>query len=224
MISVMALIQTATELQASVVQDNERAMRMGAGGLSGVQARVFNRVIDSSQRGIDYARGDFEFDALTQFEFPDISSSMTAAASGGFNLTMGLPGPLVSEVQSIVCLKNTVIEPPKGPGALKRMSILRKRPDVSSQAFQAEWFGLHALLAPRLPGVVGYRQNLVIDGPRNADGHMLVDGMVELWFPDEPSIDAAFASGAGKTLMMHAQEFIAEISTFLVEPIHMQGA
>lgn len=221
MICAMALIQTATDLRETVVRDNDAAMRASSGG--GVLGSVFNRVVDRSQKGIEYARGGFDVDAVTQFFFPDISASMTAASLGRFNLAMGLPGPVVAELQSILCLQNTVIAPPADAGALKRMSILRKRPDVSVEQFQDEWFNLHSILVKRLPGVRGYRQNLVLDGPRDADGHMLVDGMVELRFPDGASIDAAFGSGPGHTLMMHAREFIAEISTFLVDPTVIAG-
>lgn len=221
MICAMALVQTATDLRETVVQDNDAAMRASSG--DGVLGSVFNRVVDRSQKGIDYARGGFDFDAVTQFFFPDISASMTAATLGRFNLAMGLPGPVVADLQSILCLQNTVIAPPAPGTALKRMSTLRKRPDVSAEAFQEQWFNLHSVLAKRLPGVCGYRQNLVLDGPRDADGRMMVDGMVELWFPDGETIDAAFGSGPGNTLMMHAREFISEISTFLVEPTVIAG-
>ena len=143
---------------------------------------------------------------------------MTAASTGDFSMTIGLPGPLISEIHSIVCLQNTVVAPPVDGTGLKRMSILRKRPDVSAEEFQAQWFELHSILVKRLPGLSGYRQNLVLDGPRDEEGHMMVDGMVELWFPNGETIDQAFQSDIGNTVMMHAKEFISEISTFLVEP------
>lgn len=221
MITVMGLIQTATDLSDTTYADNEDAMRRGVGDLS--LDGVFNRVVDNSQKGINYARGGVELDAVTQFFFNDISASMTAASMGSFNFTMGLSGPMVAEMHSILCLQNTVVAPPAIGQGLKRMSILRKRPDVSSEEFQKQWFELHGLLVERLPGLAGYRQNLVLDGPRCADGHMMVDGMVELWFPDGETIDSAFQSDIGNTTMMHAKEFIAEISTFLVEPHCVRG-
>ena len=216
MISVMALIQTATDLTEKYMANSAEDMRTCASSLS--KDAVFNRVIDRSQKGIDYARGGQDLDAIAQFDFPDISSSLTAANQGGFNLAPGLPGPLVADLQTILCLRNTVLAPPPPGTGLKRMSILRKRPDISSEAFQDQWFNWHSLLVKRLPGIQGYRQNLVLDGPRNENGHMMVDGMVELWFPDGDTIDATFGSDIGTTTMTQAREFISEISTFLVEP------
>lgn len=219
MITVMALMRTSTELKAESVAANLAALPPQGEGVLG---RVFNRVTDSAQRGIDYARSDTKLDAIAQFFCPDISSGMSGAASGGLDLTMGVPGHIVEEMNPILCLQNTVIPKPDGP-ALKRMSILRKRPDISAEEFQRQWFYLHDILVKRLPGISGYRQNLVLDGPRDAAGHMMVDGMVELWFPDTETIEAAFRSDVGLTTMTHAKEFISEISTFLVEPTEVSG-
>ena len=51
---------------------------------------------------------------------------------------------------------------------------------------------------------------------QNAGDYAELPG-VKLWFTDTDSLNAGFASDAGRTLMTHATEFIAEISTFLVE-------
>ncbi|WP_281841000.1 EthD domain-containing protein [Sinisalibacter aestuarii] len=188
-----------------------------------VLGQVFNRVSDSSQKGISYARGSFEPDAISQFFFGDISASMMAAHAGGVGLSMCVPQHVIEQMELILCLQNTVLKPPADKGGLKRMSILRKRPDVSDEEFQDQWFNMHSILVKRLPGIQGYRQNLVLDGARNAAGERLVDGMVELWFPDGETIEAAFRSDAGITTMTHAKEFISEINTYLVQPHEISG-
>ena len=223
MISVMALIRTATDLSESLVKDTLAASGQRHDEEEGIVGRVFNRVIDSTQRGIEYARPSIQLDAIAQFFCRDISSGMSGAASGGLNLSMGVPGHIIEEMQPILCLQNTVIPAPASGPMLKRMSTLRKRPDVSAEEFQKQWFDLHAVLVKRLSGIAGYRQNLVLDGPRDATGAMLVDGMVELWFPDAAAIETAFRSDIGITTMTHAKEFIAEIGTFLVDPVHVSG-
>lgn len=217
----MALIRTRTDLTDALLADSRPQSRDASD--PAILGRVFNRVVDRSQKGIDYARSALELDAIAQFFCADISSGMQAAASGTLDMAMGVPGHLVEEINHILCLQNTVIPaPPPGTG-LKRMSILRKRPDISPEEFQDQWFNLHSVLVKRLPGILGYRQNLVLDGPRDSAGHMMVDGMVELWFPDAATIEASFRSGSGITTMTHAREFLAEISTFLVAPAELQG-
>jgi uncharacterized protein (TIGR02118 family) len=102
------------------------------------------------------------------------------------------------------------------------MSTLKRRADVSPEKFKAEWFDVHSFLVKRLPEIKGYTQNLVF-GRSHTRGKpatyedLPINGIVELWFTDADSLNAGFASDAGKTLMTHATEFISEISTFLVE-------
>jgi uncharacterized protein (TIGR02118 family) len=221
MITVMALIQTAIEITEKTVENNFDAMQIAASG--DVKGAVFNRVIKCGRHAYNYAQTDIELDVISQFFFPDISSSMTAASSSAFNLAMGLPGPLIADLNAILCLQNTVVAPPMNEGGIKWMSILRKRPDISSEDFQDHWFNLHSSLAKRLVHISGCRQNLVLDGPRDAKGHMMVDGVLELWFPDNDSFETAFQTAAGKTLMIHANEFAAEISTFMTSPVEIIG-
>ncbi len=71
-------------------------------------------------------------------------------------------------------------------------------------------------------GVRGYRQNHILhrEAPKGTIvgyEQLPIDGIVELWFDSTDSLDAAFASPQGVTLMSHAREFIDEITTFLVE-------
>jgi uncharacterized protein (TIGR02118 family) len=105
---------------------------------------------------------------------------------------------------------------------IKRMTTLKRRPDVSAEKFQEEWFDVHSVLVKRLPQVKGYTQNLIFDrshgrGKPATYNELPIDGIVELWFTDTDSLNEGFASDAGKTLMTHATEFIAAMSTFLVE-------
>jgi hypothetical protein len=44
-----------------------------------------------------------------------------------------------------------------------------------------------------------------------------VDGVVELWFNSTEELDDAFSSPPGVQTMKHAQSFIDEIATFIVE-------
>ena len=123
---------------------------------------------------------------------------------------------LITAVQHVVIPKLT------GFPLIKRMSTLKRRPDVSTEKFKEEWFDVHSVLVKRLPQVKGYTQNLIFDRSfgrsKSARYEELpIDGIVELWFTDVDSLNAGFASDAGNTLMTHATEFIAEISTFLVE-------
>jgi hypothetical protein len=91
---------------------------------------------------------------------------------------------------------------------------------MTDEDFRREWIA-HRDLVRKMPGVSGYRQNVVIARER-VKGHscgyddLPIDGIVELWFEDAGTLDAAFSSLAGRATMAHAKTFLAEITAFVV--------
>jgi uncharacterized protein (TIGR02118 family) len=170
-----------------------------------------NVVVDQSQLAIDYKRGSFDLTNILQLTYDELPSDVMSIHRQLSTDALGAETKL-----TMVTLQNTVIAPPENAKALKRMSLLQRRPDVDFETFQHEWFYLHGLLVKRLKGVVGYRQNLALSNFAGSSP-AFIDGMVELWFEDAQAIAQAFQTDSGRTLMTHAKEFIGEITTFLVE-------
>jgi uncharacterized protein (TIGR02118 family) len=193
-----------------------------AAKLPGLRRYHQNHVVDREQRGIDYARGTHDFDGFSELWFDDVPSMSAAFATEQAQQLGEDEARFIGELKLITAIQHVVIPKPSGVPLIKRMSTLKRRADVSSETFKSEWFDIHSFLVKRLTEVKGYTQNLIFD---RAHGRRIpatyeelpIDGIVELWFTDMDSLNAGFASDAGKTLMTHATEFIAEISTFLVE-------
>jgi uncharacterized protein (TIGR02118 family) len=191
--------------------------------LPGLRRYHQNHVVDRAQRGITYTRGGLDFDGFSELWFDDMPSMRAAFANEGQVKELGEDeARFIGEMKLITAVQHVVIPKPAGVPLIKRMSTLKRRPDVSAEKFKEEWFDVHSVLVKRLPQVKGYTQNLIFDRSfgrsKSARYEELpIDGIVELWFTDVDSLNAGFASDAGKTLMTHAAEFIAEISTFLVE-------
>lgn len=190
----------------------------------GLSAYSQNLVVDRTQKGIDYKRGSVEVDGLAQLQFASLAETRQMTDKAVLDALKADEDNFLGGLTILTALQNTVVQPPKTGKFVKRMSFLRKRGDVSSEAFQHEWFDNHSFLVKRLPGLLGYRQNLVIDrmddrfNPSGASEGAVIDGVVELWFESSEAIEKAFRSPIGTTTMTHAQEFISEISTYLVEP------
>lgn len=179
-----------------------------------------NLIIDRTQKGIVFQRGQLEFDGIAQMWFDDLNQIRRAFPSHEPSLTTDRAS-FVSDVTTLTTVPNPVITCRTGGSVVKRMSTIRRRPEMSQERFQREWFETHAYLVRRMPGVLGYTQNLVIDrstaqGGASAD-EVPIDGVVEFIFRDAAAIEAAFTSDSGLTTMAHAKEFISEISTFIVE-------
>jgi len=72
---------------------------------------------------------------------------------------------------------------------IKRVSLVRRRPDLSHDEFVAYWLGPHAEIAREMPGAIAYIVNIARD-PEVAGW----DGFAEVWFESLEAAEAAFAS------------------------------
>ncbi|MEJ8849868.1 EthD domain-containing protein [Variovorax rhizosphaerae] len=183
-----------------------------------------NPVTERLQRGIDFARGPWDFDGFSQLWFDDVGK-----ADRAFN-DSALAADLIADenhflggVHIVTAEQRVVIDLPEREARarlLKRMSILKRRPDLGEEDFRREW-KVHGDLMRKMPGVSAYRQNVVIarervKGQPCGYDDFPIDGIVELWFEDAATLEQAFGSAAGKETMAHARTFLAEITAFVV--------
>jgi uncharacterized protein (TIGR02118 family) len=219
----MGLLQKRADIDH---QEFRTHWRTGHGALAaklpGLRRYHQNHVVDRTQRGITYARDGLDFDGFSELWFDDLPAMQAAFASNEVKALGGDENRFISELKLISAVQHVVIPTPSDVPLIKRMTTLKRRPDVSAEKFQEEWFDVHSVLVKRLPQVKGYTQNLIFDrshgrGKPATYNEFPIDGIVELWFTDTESLNEGFASDAGKTLMTHATEFIAAMSTFLVE-------
>jgi uncharacterized protein (TIGR02118 family) len=183
-----------------------------------------NAVTDRLQRGIDFARGPWDFDGFSQLWFDDARNADHAFKDGDLAAKLILDEQhFLGELHIVTAQQSVVVPVPEAPkrGALlKRISTLKRRPDITEEDFRREW-KVHADYVRKMPGVSGYRQNVIVarelvKGKPCGYDELPIDGIVELWFEDTGTLDAAFSSPAGRTTMAHAKTFIDEITAFLV--------
>jgi uncharacterized protein (TIGR02118 family) len=218
----MGLLKRNSKLPRQSFRDHWRGIHGPlAARLPGLRRYHQNHVVDSQQRGIEYPRGPLEIDGFSELWFDDDESMQRAIKSEAMDALAADEAKLLDDIYVIAAEQHVVVPTPPGVRLIKRMSTLKRREDVSEAQFRHEWFEVHSLLVKRLPQVKGYTQNLITQRSHRRTAttreELPIDGIVELWFDDVASLEAGFRSPAGTTLMTHAREFIAEISTFLVE-------
>lgn len=183
-----------------------------------------NLVTDRLQRGIDFARGPWDFDGVSQLWFDDAKhadhafrdSDMAAALIEDEDRFLG-------DLHIVTARQDIVIPVPEDATRarlLKRISTLKRRPTLTEDDFRREWV-IHRDLVRKMPGVSAYRQNVVLSRERVKGipcgyQELPIDGIVELWFESTDSLNAAFSSPAGQTTMAHAKTFLSEITAFVV--------
>jgi uncharacterized protein (TIGR02118 family) len=167
-----------------------------ASQLPGLLAYQQNHVTDTAQRGISYKRGPESVDGISQLWFDD-SRRMDDAFSAALGAKLiADENHFMAHLRIVTAEPLEVIKPPAPGAALKRMSFLRRRADVTPEVFAHEWRVVHSALVKTLPGVLGYRQNLIThrESPK---GHVVgyeglpIDGIVELWFENTRLLKAS---------------------------------
>jgi hypothetical protein len=181
-----------------------------------------NHVVDKVQRGIDFERDPWEFDGFSQLYIADPEKPF-----GEGELPQRIladENHFLGKLHIVTVKQTTVVDVPSEDvrsKVKKRMSLIRRRPELSEQDFLNEW-KVHADLVQTMPGVLGYRQNAVIQrelqkGTQCSYDDLPLDGIVEFWFDSTDSLDAAFKSEAGLKTMDHAKTFLSGITAFLVQ-------
>lgn len=183
-----------------------------------------NPVAERLQRGIEFARGPWEFDGFSQLSFDDPKQSDHA-----FN-DSGMAAALIKDEQHfigdlhIVTAEQVAVIPvppaEERSKLLKRMSVIKRLPSMSEEDFRREW-KVHGGFVRNMPGVSAYRQNVLtarerVKGRPCDYDELPIDGIVELWFKDAETLEAAFGSEAGRETMAHAKTFLSEITAFVV--------
>jgi len=77
---------------------------------------------------------------------------------------------------------------------LKFMVVLYKRPNLTPEEFRRRLQQIHGPLAKALPGLRKYIQNFVVADPKRTPGW---DAIIELYFDDWASMEAAWSSPQG---------------------------
>jgi uncharacterized protein (TIGR02118 family) len=184
-----------------------------------------NQVTERLQRGIEFARGAWDFDGFSQLYFDEVGQADYAFSNGDVAAALIADEQrFLGDLHIVTTVQHVVVPLPaaaKRATLLKRMSMLKRRPDLSEDEFRREWI-VHRDLVRKMPGVAAYRQNIVIarervKGRPCSYAELPIDGIVELWFESTATLEAAFASPAGRVTMHHALTFLSEITAFVVE-------
>jgi uncharacterized protein (TIGR02118 family) len=89
---------------------------------------------------------------------------------------------------------------------IKFVVVLYRRPDISADRFHAILRDEHGPMAERLSGLRRYVQNHVVPDPNRK--HPGWDAVIELYWDDWGSMEAAWRAPEGKAATDHLQEFV----------------
>lgn len=179
-------------------------------------------VVDREQRHM-LSRGTVEIDGYSELRFDDIHDMLEGVASLAGSGTNDLKN-FASDCKIVTMVKKIDMPVPeelKGQKLIKRMSLISRGEGVSDEKFHREWWGEHAELVSKIPGYVGYAQNIVVDreinGRHVSYDELPVEGMVEFWFKDMDGFNECFSSEEFARTAAHGKTFLGSVTTYMFE-------
>ena len=112
-------------------------------------------------------------------------------------------------------------ENPIEPGAPKMVAFLKKRGDLSVDAFQAHWNSPHGALGAAVPGTRRYVQCHPLPSSYQNGRTPLWDGVAEIWFDSDEAMRSSAATPEYQTVMTDDPNFLAGDTKFIITTEHV---
>ena len=97
----------------------------------------------------------------------------------------------------------------RGNTLIKTVTLLTRRPDLSSEEFHRHWKDIHAPLVLALPGVCRYVQCRPIQVPGREPQY---DGIAEVWYEDIESLNATLQTSEYEILLNDEKNFMGSMT------------
>ena len=163
--------------------------------LPGLRAYNQNHVTDAG-----YAKDRQPYaDGVAETWWDDLDALQAHRGTAALDAVMADEGHFIDPARrhSLVAEEKVVVDGEPGPGALKQITWLTRRPDLTPEQCHAHWWDNHGPLGAKVPGMVRYVQNHV---PARAyrDGRQPIhDGLAIVHLA---SLDAARAAATSPEL------------------------
>ena len=101
--------------------------------------------------------------------------------------------------------EHVILEGPTMPAAYKMVVLLQARPDMSASSWRSWWFE-HAQLTRQVPGLRGFRINLLDQARCSGMQGTQFDGTAQLWFDSRARMEAGFATAIGRQALLDSDD------------------
>jgi uncharacterized protein (TIGR02118 family) len=183
---------------------------------------VLKYVASTAIQGVN--GGEPPFDAVAELWWEDLDAVRNSYLERTWNATRTEHTSFLSGRFMFECDEYNFLSPPEGTSAVKYMAFLNRKDGLGRDEFRSYFLETHVPRALETPNLLGYRASIAIC---SANGDSLLketpdaapfDGVVEMWFADVDSFDAAFRDPHWETLRLdYYDNFAQGLMQVLVE-------
>lgn len=190
--------------------------------ISGSISEVVVNVVRDDRHRLPMLSSDIKLDVIIQIYPSDNGLGIERLAKGISKFVIPPIEPLIESLLFIFVEEREYLSPQAcrlRSSYLKRMSLLSRSNELTSQEFQKIWAEVHGpRVAANSDHLIGYFQDEVTGKfcVQRAAG-MQIDGITQLWFANEADMEAVLPSKGASSVTGAARDIIGGVSTFIVE-------
>ena len=154
---------------------------------------------------------EIPFDGMAELWFDDLAAADAAFASPAGQAARADADAHVAKRECLNLMEHSIIDHP-APPRFKYTAGLKRRADMTREAFAHWWLERHVPYVKRFPAVRKYRVSLVESGPET-----VVDGLAEVWFDDIATLRRVSASAVVKEAQQHSVAHTSDRLRLVVE-------
>jgi uncharacterized protein (TIGR02118 family) len=151
------------------------------------------------------------FDGMAELWFDDLAAADAAFASPAGKMVRADADAHVARRERLNLTEHTIIDHPDPP-CCKYTAGLKRRADMSREAFARWWLERHVPYVKQFPAMRKYRVSLIESGPET-----VVDGLAEVWFDDMATLRRVTASEVVKEAQRHSVAHTSDRLRLVVE-------
>jgi uncharacterized protein (TIGR02118 family) len=151
------------------------------------------------------------FDGMAELWFDDLAAADAAFASPAGQTARADVDAHVARRERLNLTEHTIMDHP-APPPFKYTAGLKRRADMSREAFAHWWLERHVPYVKQFPAMRKYCVSLVESGPET-----VVDGLAEVWFDDMATLRRVTASEVVKEAQQHSVAHTSDRIRLVVE-------
>jgi uncharacterized protein (TIGR02118 family) len=151
------------------------------------------------------------FDGMAELWFDDLAAADAAFASPVGQTARADADAHVARRERLNLTEHMIIDHP-APPRFKYTAGLKRRAEMSREAFAHWWLERHVPYVKQFPAMRKYRVSLVESGPE-----AVVDGLAEVWFDDMATLGRVTASEVVKEAQQHSVAHTSDRIRLVVE-------
>ncbi|MGE3775427.1 MAG: EthD domain-containing protein [Gammaproteobacteria bacterium] len=176
------------------------------------------RYVQSQTLASAYARLTPACDGVAELWFDDTQALRALAGTPEYAAVLADEANFIDPASRIEILTEDIVikDGPRPPQGVKSIELVKKRPDLTPEAFHRHWEIVHGPLGASIPQVLRYVQSHTRLGAYRDGRQPPLDGLALTWFVDTQAMRASATTPQYATTRADEHNFVTEPLDFVI--------